>query len=54
MEKCGCANCVLVMGVRAVCKIGYDIENCPCKNCLVKVVCGEVCKDILKYCDTYR
>ncbi len=53
MEKCGCNNCVLIMGIKAINKIGYDIEDCPCKNCLVKVLCNKVCIDVLDHVKAY-
>lgn len=54
MEKCGCNNCVLIRGTKAIYRIDYNVKDCPCRNCLVKVLCNEVCNDILDYTKNYK
>lgn len=54
MEKCGCSNCTLILGIKAIDKTGYDVENCPCQNCLVKVLCDKICNDMLEHVKAYN
>ncbi len=53
MEKCGCKQCIRVLGRKAIHVDEYIVENCPCRNCLVKVVCDLVCKDVVEHCRSF-